>query len=446
MNQKKHQNQKKKNISRQPQFSSSPKSAVKIKPELKIEPELLSESASFFSLPPEILTKYAQVLINYALNSGEGVKPNEVVLLNVPDVAKPLAKELHKQVLLAGGQPIVRLLPTGLDFDYYSLANQDQLTFFPTQFWQAQADLIDHQVQILADPDPEELKAVEPGIVLQARDARRAYRDWLNDKENQGHFTWTAALWAVPAKAEIVGLSLADYWQQIIEACFLDYADPVAKWQEISQQQAQVKQRLDEMKIMSLEMMGEDVNLKLTIGPDRIWHGGNGRNIPSFEIFTSPDWRGTQGWYQSNQPVYRYGQEIRQAFFEFKAGRVVQAKAAVGQKLLTTMVASPEADKLGEFSLTDRRWSRITHPMAEILFDENMGGPFGNTHLAIGMAFRDCYAGDPTSLTAADWQEKGFNVTAAEHTDFISTADRQVTATLADGSQVVIYADGQFVI
>ena len=73
------------------------------------------------------------------------------------------------------------------------------------------------------------------------------------------------------------------------------------------------------------------------------------------------------------------------------------------------MLKSPNADKLGEFSLTDKRMSRITHVMAETLFDENISGPFGNTHIAIGRAYKDCFRGDARKMTAKDWANHGFN-------------------------------------
>jgi len=107
------------------------------------------------------------------------------------------------------------------------------------------------------------------------------------------------------------------------------------------------------------------------------------------------------------------------------------------------MLKSPNANKLGEFSLTDSRLSRITHIMAEILFDENIGGPYGNSHVAIGMAYKDCYQGNAKKLTAKDWGKLGFN-DSAEHTDFISTADRTVTAKLLNGREKIIYQTGQF--
>ena len=109
------------------------------------------------------------------------------------------------------------------------------------------------------------------------------------------------------------------------------------------------------------------------------------------------------------------------------------------------MLKTKNADKLGEFSLTDQRLSRITHFMAETLFDENIGGPFGNSHVALGMSYQDCYRGNPAQLSVKDWRARGFN-DSAEHTDVITTTDRTVTAWLTDGSHRVIYRRGRFVL
>ncbi len=392
---------------------------------------------------PEIIKRYADVLVNYALNSGEGVKPGEVVDCVVPDVAKPLALELQNALLLAGAHPILRLQPTGFDKDYFVRANKDQLTFFPKKFLKARLELIDHQIGIIADVDPYELTEIDPEKIILSRDAKKEYKDWFMDKETAGKLTWTIGLWGVQAKAELVGLSLEKYWDQIIQACYLDKEDPVAEWRKISGLQAEIKTKLNKMKIDHVTVKGPDVDMTIQLGADRVWQAGSGRNIPSFEFFTSPNWRGTEGWIQFNQPVYRYGRVMKGVFLRFAKGVVVEAKAEEGYDLLVQMLKSPNANKAGEFSLTDKRMSRITHVMAETLFDENIGGPFGNTHIAVGMAYKDCYRGDASTLSPKEWEELGFN-NSAEHTDIVSTTDRTVTAYLIDGSQRVIYQDGQF--
>ena len=168
-----------------------------------------------------------------------------------------------------------------------------------------------------------------------------------------------------------------------------------------------------------------------------------GRNIPSFELFTSPDWRGTEGWISFDQPLYRYGNLVRGIRLTFADGRVTEASAEENKPILTEMIRTEGADRVGEFSLTDRRLSRITRFMASTLYDENVGGPFGNTHIALGRSYQDAYTGDLAALGPADWERLGFNRSSV-HTDIVSTSDRVVTAHLRGGGERVIYRDGEF--
>jgi aminopeptidase len=247
--------------------------------------------------------------------------------------------------------------------------------------------------------------------------------------------------------AKEAGLSEKTYWDQIVKACFLDEADPIKRWKQVYKEIESYRSKLNKLspRIDRLHAVGPDMDLWIRLGEKRAWHAGSGRNIPSFEIFTSPDWRGTNGWIRFNQPLYRYGNRIDGIEIEFKDGLVVKAKAKTNEKLLKEMIATKGANKIGEYSLTDRRHSRITKFMAETLFDENMGGPYGNTHIALGMSYRDTYAGDVSKLTTEQAEQLGFNDSSV-HTDIISTTRRTVTAHLKDGTEKVIYTDGEFVL
>jgi aminopeptidase len=395
--------------------------------------------------PQKILEKYADVLVNYALNSGEGLKPGEIVQCNIPDVAKALGLEIQNAILKAGGHPMVRLMATGFEKDFFTLANDAQLTFFPAEYLKARINTIDHSISIIADVDPEELKEISPSKMIMSRNSKRQVYDWMVEKETQDKFTWTLGLWGTPAKANEVGLSEEEYWEQIINACFLNEENPVNKWRELQKMQNEIRAQLNALEIEKVHVVGPDVDLHVKLGCNRIWNGGTGRNIPSFELFTSPDWRGTNGWIKFNQTLYRYGNIIRDVSLEFKDGLVTKAHAKTGNDLLQEMLKSKNANKIGEYSLTDKRMSKITHVMAETLYDENIGGPFGNTHLAIGRAYKDCYRGNPAEITPEQWEEFGFN-DSPEHTDIISTTDRTVTALLSNGVEKVIYRKGQFVL
>ena len=194
------------------------------------------------------------------------------------------------------------------------------------------------------------------------------------------------------------GRSSEEYWQQIVDACFLDSEDPIARWREVGERLDETRERLNALQIERLHVEGEDADLRVRVGERRRWLGGRGRNIPSFEIFTSPDWRGTEGWIDCNQPLYRYGNLVEGIRLTFADGRVTEASAEENERVLTEMIATDGADRVGEFSLTDRRFSRITRFMAQTLYDENVGGSFGNTHIALGRSYQDAYDGDPATV------------------------------------------------
>ena len=393
----------------------------------------------------EILDKYADVLVNFALNSGRGVKPGEVLLLQVPECAKPLLLSLRRSVLKAGAHTIIEYLPDETAREFYELANDDQLKHFPAKYLKGKVDEVDHSVAIIADTNKKELEGIPPEKLMARRSSFKKYIEWRDKKEYSGKFTWTLALYATPAMAKEAGLTIEEYWGQIIKACFLDQKYPIQKWVSVYESMEHIRGKLNSLKIKTLHIKAKDTDLTISMGKKRKWIGGSGRNIPSFELFTSPDWRGTEGIVSFNQPLYVYGNLVENIRLEFKDGVVVNAKAAKGQKVLTEMIKVPGADKIGEYSLTDSRFSRITKFMAETLYDENRGGAWGNTHLALGRSYHDCYKGDPAKVSKAEWKALGYNESVV-HTDIISTTDRIVTATLTGGEKKVIYKKGKFTI
>lgn len=374
--------------------------------------------------------------------------PGEVVLITAPENTKPLFAEVCRAVWRAGGHVIQEYTPADddgytLTRDFYELASDEQLSHFPGNYWRGLLEQCDHAVQIRSSTDPHVLRGIAPDKILRRGESMMPVIEWQNAKEAEDRFSWTIGLYGSEAMAAEAGLSIEDYWEQIIAACYLDEPDPVARWREIDAQISNHCRFLNGLDIDRVHVEGDDVDLWITLGERRKWIGGGGRNIPSFEVFTAPDWRGTEGRIRFNEPLFTYGSLIRGIELEFREGRVISARAEENQELLEQMVATDGADRVGEFSLTDARLSRITHFMADILFDENTGGPFGNTHIAVGLAPRHCYDGELAGVSEEEWERLGFNKSSV-HEDIVSTTDRTVTAVLRDGSERVIYAGGQF--
>lgn len=402
-----------------------------------------------YSPPKKTLQKYADVLVHYALNNGKGIKKDDVVMVYARESAKPLYAEVLRTIWKAGGHVIQRYQPTDepgyvLEKDFYELASEAQLTHFPKKYLKGLVDEIDHSIYILSETDMTALKRIDSQKILKKIQSMKPYKDWLRKKENKGTFSWTLASYGTPQMAQEAKLTVSQYWNQITKACFLDTQDPVATWKKVEAEQKEILKTLNSLPIDKLHIEGEDVDLWVTIGEKRKWIAGGGCNIPSFEVFTSPDWRGTQGWIRFDQPLYVNGNLVEGIELTFQDGKVVKSNAKKNKKILTSILSAVHGDRVGEFSLTDKRHSKITKFMANTLYDENVGGKYGNTHIAVGSAFHECYKGDPANMKKRDWEKLGFNDSSV-HVDLISTKNRTVTAHLKNGKTKVIYKNGSFV-
>ncbi len=389
------------------------------------------------------LEKYAKILINFALNDGNGIKKDDVVYMVTQTPGLPLAKEIYKAILRTGGHPILNIQDDDFKLLHLQEGNDEQLSFFPSPYYKGLADSIDHYVRILAEEDPLFLSKADPRKVILSSRSVKQFRDWLDVKEDAGKFTWTLCMYGTEGAAREAGMSIQEYWEQITLACFLDETDPIKKWQDVLNSMHNILNQLNEMPIAKVHVEAPQTDLWVGLGENRKWLGGRGRNIPSFEIFTSPDWREVEGTIFFDLPLYRYGNIIKDIKLEITNGIITTANAAENEKLLHEMLAQKNADKIGEFSLTDKRFSKINRFMANTLFDENFGGQFGNTHLAVGKAYHDACSLDTAAMSSEDFEKLGYNE-SPEHTDIIATTDRKVTAVLKDGSRKVIYEGGEF--
>jgi aminopeptidase len=398
-----------------------------------------------YTPPAEILEKYAQLLVSFALNEGKGVKPGDTVFVHLPECAKPFLMHLQKAILLAKAHPIINYVPDGVTRQFFELGSEEQIAFFPSKIMKGRVDEMDHLLFIDAEADKHELEGIDAKKIMSRQKAMKPYWEWRHEKERKGKFTWCLAMYGTAAMAKEVSMTEQQYWEQIIRACYLDEKDPVQKWKEIQKENHRVRDKLTALQIEKVRVVGAQTDLTIGLGKNRKWLGFSGHNIPSYEVFISPDCRLTEGHIKFNNPLYRYGNLITNVRLEFKKGKVVKATAEQGEDILKQMIATPGADMVGEFSLTDSRLSRITKFMGETLYDENAGGQFGNTHVALGNAYTASYPGNQARVTKAQWKKMGYN-TSIVHTDIISTEDRTVTATLKNGKEVVIYKDGKFTI
>jgi len=391
------------------------------------------------------LQRYADVLL-WGLKKARHrrFRNNDVVLIRYHQPALRLAEILYAKILSNGFHPLQRMIPTPvMERDFFTLATPRQLVF------QAPGDKalfqqLNGSIFLHAPESMTHLRDVDPRRIGKAAVAAKPLRDILNKRDEAGNFGWTLCTFPTLQLADHAGLSLADYAGQVVSACFLNRKSPLDHWNAIFKTAAELKKWLNSMPVASFHIESASIDLTVTPGRNRKWIGISGHNIPSFELFMSPDWRGTRGVYYADQPTYRSGNYVRGVRLEFQNGAVVKASAQEGERFLRSQLGMDTgADKIGEFSLTDRRFSRIDRFMANTLFDENYGGRFGNCHVALGSSYTDSYAGNPAQLSAAVKKKLGFNDSAL-HWDLVNTERKRVTALLTTQEKVVIYENGKF--
>ena len=212
----------------------------------------------------------------------------------------------------------------------------------------------------------------------------------------------------------------------------------------------EVCQKLNNLNIKSLHYensLGTDLTIGLT--NNAIWCGGsskiNGRepivNMPTEEVFTTPNKFMTNGIVYTSIPLIHSGVMIKDICLEFKDGKVINYKASSGEAELKNIIdTDSESCMLGECALVDKN-SKIAESnllFYETLFDENAA-----CHIALGRGFKECIS-NSEKLTDEEFENIGYNK-SKNHVDMmIGTKDLNITAKTYDNKEILIFKDGSF--
>jgi aminopeptidase len=300
-------------------------------------------------------------------------------------------------------------------------------------------------IALLGDADPHLLEGADPArVAAQPAEEIQAMRAALF-----GGMRWSAVGAPNPGWArQIFGEPDLDrLWAAVATAMRLDSADPVAEWQKRSATLAERGERLDELELTEVRYVGDGTDLTVGLLPGSHWTGGglvdaNGiaylPNIPTEEVFTSPDRRRADGVIRVTKPVVIAGQLVTGLRVTFAGGRIVDVSASAGADVVRAQIdTDPGARHLGEVSLVDRD-SRIAQAgivFHNTLFDENAG-----CHVAWGQSFPFAVRGG-LAMTPEQRADLGLNVSGV-HTDVVVGGDGiTVTGTGPRGTVQIIHDD-----
>lgn len=293
---------------------------------------------------------------------------------------------------------------------------------------------------------PDALAGVDP--MLAGRDLL-PYLPNLGKVINRNTTLWCVAPCPTPAWARVVYPELDEeaaydrLWDAIAHMCRLDEPDPAAAWRERSDALKKIAARLTDRRFDAVRLHGPgtDVTVGL-LGSSRWEAGAHTRddgigymaNIPTEEMFTTPDPERVDGHVTSTRPLEVYGAKIDGIRVEFEGGRAVRLDAEVGADALRGIAATDDgASRLGELALVDGagRIGPLDRTFFMTLLDENAA-----SHVALGSAYE-------SAVESAD--DKGRVNKSRVHVDFmIGSPELDVDGLTREGETVPLLRSGHW--
>jgi len=322
--------------------------------------------------------KLARVFLNHSLK----VKSKEKVLITCSDSAAfPLLKAIYIETLKLGAFPLLDI--AGIDFEigrshlgglayqFFKRANQWQLNHLPKEIIKAKIDWADAYVRIVSLDNVAEFAQIPPEKMTLRQKLIRPYFDKMIDSDR-----WVLTYFPTPAMAQQARVAfdwLVDFYYK---ACLVDY-------QAMKRKLKRLEKILDKGEIIHLT--GKNTDLTFSI-KDRLAKACFGeRNIPDGEVFLCPVEETIEGKVYFDLPTTAFGREVQGIYLEFKKGKVIKAKAEIGQEVLEKMLATDDGAKhVGEFAIGTN--PNIKQAMKNTLFDEKIAGTI---HIALGRAYSE---------------------------------------------------------
>ncbi len=401
--------------------------------------------------------RYAELIAAHGLN----VQPGQMVNINTEPVHRDFALLVAEKCYERGAKYVELALndPRG-DRLRIEKSQPADLSFAPAYYTAKFTELVDQQaanLRIIGMEFPDLLSAADPKRVQTLTIHRsKAIKYFFDNGIGRSQVHWCVAAAATPLWGKKIYPALTPekaceaLWQDILAMCRADKPACIDLWREHNERLQRRAKKLTEMKIKELRFLGPGTDLVVGLTDRAIWKGGQERstrglwfepNLPTEEVFTTPDFRKTSGHVRATRPFMINGRMIENLSAKFENGSIADFMATGGVDTFKAYISSDDgARRLGEVALVgiDSPVYQAGKVFQEILFDENAA-----CHIAVGQAYKFCIEGG-TDLDTAGAAAIGCNESAV-HTDMmISNADVDVTATLYDGRSIALLQAGQW--
>ncbi|HZT90746.1 MAG TPA: aminopeptidase [Gaiellaceae bacterium] len=402
-------------------------------------------------MPEDRLEKYARLAVKVGLN----LQPGQTLGINAFVEHAPLARAVAREAYAAGARYVdVLYTDQHVRRAHIEFAREEQLGFSPPWLVQRLREfgpMGGALCAISGNPEPELYADLDGARVGKARmhevaEASLELTDGLCNwtivaYPNEG---WARAVFGEPDVERL--------WEAVAIAVRLDEPDPVAAWRaHIERLQARAA-ALDERRFDRLRYRGPGTDLTVGLHPESKWQAALDRsaggiehvaNMPTEEVFTTPDARRVDGVVRSTLPLQIQGNIVRDLEVRFERGRAVEISASSGEDVMRAHVATDEgATRLGEVALVDgdSAVGRTGLVFYDTLFDENAA-----SHIALGAAIVQAVPW-AQPLSPDERSERGVNHSTI-HTDFmIGSNELEVDGVDAAGSATPLLRGGEWLL
>ena len=320
------------------------------------------------------LSAYAHLLVNYcvSLQAGERLFVSSTVL------AAPLITEIKKEVLKAGGHLEYSLLVEGSAAAMRDYGSPEQFAYVPSLYRTA-IEEFEAYVNIRA---PFSLREAPPAPALReaGREAMAPVLKTYFERTADRRLKRSLCVFPCPALAAEADMSLEEYTDFVAQATKIDQPDPRAAWLGVRKRQQTVVDYLNGC--TTFRYVNDKSDITFTTN-GRTWINSDGQtNMPSGEVYTSPEEDSANGYIHFDYPAIRNGKTVQGVTLTVKDGEIIKWTAESGQEVLDETFAIPGTRRFGEAAVgtnyTINRFSK------NILFDEKIGG---SVHMAIGQSY-----------------------------------------------------------
>jgi aminopeptidase len=322
------------------------------------------------------IERWAHTLVHYCLY----IKPGDILAIHATPLAAPLIEAVYREALHLGANPMPVIALEALDEILLLEGSDEQLTT-PSPIAQLLAEQATARLHISSSSNPRALNSIDPTRAARRRQASYGLSTTMRQREQAGEFRWCGTLYPTSGYAQEANMSLREFEEFVYDVCFLNDADPIARWTELGVQQQRFVDWLVGHEQVRLLANGTDLTLSIK---DRIFINSDGkRNFPSGEFFTGPVENSVNGVVQFDIPATYDGRAVEGVRLVFKEGKVIEASAQQGNDFLQQMLELDQGARyLGEFAFGNNL--RVDRPTRNILFDEKMGG---TVHMALGASY-----------------------------------------------------------